>query len=532
MRNSVIVIDSDSGAESDGMVRDHTLAGDHDDINIIGENRNIVYLVDDNTVDNNNNNNNSHITNRTRNSRTNRRSQNNTRIDDDITILEERTGRTVPLMLPGNNTMEINITNNELPNHSSFTNLSSLQNIINTFPPVIKSLFRDSVSVTRFRTNLDQLPINIINSCNRSRNELISLFKDYIRIRTNRNRQFRRNNTDTVTNTHNNNRRNLERRRNLFHYDEDEDYLDENINDIPHMRRLRRTNRVNFGGSEYSHIHGIMEAYARLDSGDTDEEDFHDNIATEYFQILGAINGTPIPNNNNFINNNANNSENMNPFNDFFHGYNHWRNNEQQSTQNIINIIQQREEREKDIKIKELTNKNKILEETLIHEAKNLPKGYSSNFIDNNNDNEPINETEDSNNKGSEYDVPICNLCGVELGVGIPNEFLGISIDDKNLLFDDLVIKYNSPCPYQSLTKPSQLERDLSKRTFISKCGHVFCGRCFTRISNAKGQKLSKKILSELKGPSNPNNYGPRFCPATDCKAIIRAKGKLKEIYF
>lgn len=501
MENPIIVIDSDSDVESNNLI------DDNDDINIIGETRNIVNLADERidptgqNVDNSNFNN------------------NNNNDDDELTILEERRSNTISLILPGNNTMEINVNNNELPSVSSFTNLDTLENIISNFPPLLRTIYRDSSSVTRFRTLLDQLPLNIINDCNRSRSELVSIFRNYIRGRTNRNRELRRYvntaNNNMRTNTGSGERRTPnDQRRDLFYYDDDEGYLDENINEIPYIRRLRRRNRVNFGNNQYSGptINRSISDFYSMFGEEYDNEEFNED-----------------------------NERNLNHFNDFFNGYNSWRssfNNEQQSTQNIINIIQQREEREKDVKIKELTNKNKVLEEKIIHESKYLPEGYNSNFnpdiekaieLDNDNDNE-----QDENNVDSSFqEIPICNLCGVELGAGIPNEFIGISIDDKKILFDNLVIKYNSPCPYQSLSKPSQLDRDLSKRTFISKCGHVFCGRCFTRIGNAKGnKKLSKKKLLELKGPSNPNNYGPRFCPAKDCDAIIRAKGKLKEIYF
>ena len=200
---------------------------------------------------------------------------------------------------------------------------------------------------------------------------------------------------------------------------------------------------------------------------------------------------------------------------------------EARRTQNIISFIEQRENRERDIKVQKLKEKSEPLKQKYMNSAEALEKGgqYTSKFHS---------FDEDENSKKDTVAVPACTLCGVELGVGIPEDYNGIAEEDKKTEFKDLVMKYGFHCPYQSLFNPTQLDKDLSKRTFISKgCGHLFCGRCFARIDNAKGKtKLSKKKLAELKGSSNPNNYGPRVCPAKDCKNINRAKNRLKEVYF
>lgn len=199
---------------------------------------------------------------------------------------------------------------------------------------------------------------------------------------------------------------------------------------------------------------------------------------------------------------------------------------EARRTQNIISFIEQRENRERDIKIQKLKEKSEPLKQQYIDSAEEIERkgNYTSKF----------NKFTEANEHNDTPVVPACTLCGVELGVGIPNDYNGISEEDKLTPFNEVVRKYKFHCPYQSLFKPTQLDKDLSKRTFISKgCGHLFCGRCFARIDNAKGKaKLSKKKLAELKGSSNPNNYGPRVCPASDCKAIIRARSRLKEVYF
>lgn len=62
-----------------------------------------------------------------------------------------------------------------------------------------------------------------------------------------------------------------------------------------------------------------------------------------------------------------------------------------------------------------------------------------------------------------ESTVSSCVLCGVELGVGIPNDYFCITEEDKSLTFEDLVTMYDYHCLYQSLYRPTQLDRDLSK---------------------------------------------------------------------
>lgn len=213
---------------------------------------------------------------------------------------------------------------------------------------------------------------------------------------------------------------------------------------------------------------------------------------------------------------------------------------ENERTQNIINMIQEREERERDARVKNFMLKTKTMQENFHEKAKNLPDGYSANFdiipkmklnIVKNGEEERV-IVDDDDTWQYQIDVPTCALCGVELGVGIPDDFLGISKDDRGLSFEYLVDKYQYHCPFQSLLKPTQLDRDLSKRTYIANCGHTFCGRCYVRIENAKARiKMSKKKLAELKGSSNPDNYGPKKCPAADCKGILRAKGKMREMY-
>lgn len=202
---------------------------------------------------------------------------------------------------------------------------------------------------------------------------------------------------------------------------------------------------------------------------------------------------------------------------------------EEAQTQSIIDIIQEREESERDQRVKEYNRKTQSLQQKYIEEAKHLPPGYSASFATP----EVIKDNDNDKDDEEEEDMIVCTLCGVELGVGIPDEFSGITPEDIPLSFDELMEKYDSRCPYQTLGRPSTLDRDLSKRTYVSNCGHLFCGRCFRRYLYAREMKSKSKKSLQLKlGASHPDNFAPKICPADNCKYQVRAKAKMKEVYF
>ena len=213
---------------------------------------------------------------------------------------------------------------------------------------------------------------------------------------------------------------------------------------------------------------------------------------------------------------------------------------EQERTQNIINMIQRREELERDARVKSNMEKTKSMEDKFQERARELPEGYNADF-----DSTPKMQlqivkdgkeehvvVDDDDAMETEMDVPSCTLCGVELGVGIPDSFTGISEGDQGVSFEYLVDEYGYHCPYQSLLRPQQLDRDLSRRTYIANCGHTFCGRCYVRVENAKTRsKGARKDLAKLTGSSHPDNYGPRRCPAEGCKGLLRNKSRMREMY-
>lgn len=402
-------------------------------------------------------------------------------IDDDLTIIEERNIpsvyvnedsnlQTIPLHLPGGNSIQININDYERPNRTSFLNGETRRNGISN------SNYRRNIFSTGDRIRLIR---DLENIYSRGSNSVPSDIRSYI--------------MERLSNGNSGNSRDRHRRR-------QRNVSSRNTNRDSQSRRLRR--RLNHR-YEYENpwVYDYNYEYGYEDYEDEDDYNFNFGFGFGFDETTNQRS--------------------------------YYEENDERRTQNIINFIEQRENRERDIKIQKLKEKSEPLKQKFIDSANNMEKlgEFTSNFTA-----FTSNEESNDNNSNDKYDsiVPSCVLCGVELGLGIPSNYDGITEEDKSLTFENLVTKYGYHCPYQSLYKPTQLDKDLSKRTFISKnCGHLYCGRCFARIDNAKGKsKLSKKKLAELKGPSNPNNYGPRVCPATNCTTIIRAKGRLKEVYF
>lgn len=407
-------------------------------------------------------------------------------LDDDLTIIEERNVpniyvdedsnlQTTQLHLPGGNSIQINISDYERPNRTSFLNGETR---------------RDGFSNSNYRRNIfstgDRIRLirDLENIYSRSGpNSIPPDIRSYI--------------MERLSNGNNGNNRERSRRR-------QRNNSSRNTSRSSHSRRLRR--RLN-NRYEYENSWVYDNNYEYEYENYEDEDDYGFNFGFG-FGSDGTTNQR-----------------------------NYYEEDDERRTQSIINFIEQRENRERNIKIQKLKEKSEPIKQKFINSANDMEK--SSEFTSNFTTFISTKETKDNNNNNNnsnKYDliVPSCVLCGVELGVGIPDNYYGIAEEDRSLTFEDLVTKYGYHCPYQSLYRPTQLDKDLSKRTFISKnCGHLYCGRCFARIDNAKRKsKLSKKNLSELKGPSNPNNYGPRMCPAKNCTTIIRVRGRLKEVYF
>ncbi|CEP60032.1 SUMO-targeted ubiquitin ligase complex subunit SLX5 LALA0_S01e01464g [Lachancea lanzarotensis] len=212
---------------------------------------------------------------------------------------------------------------------------------------------------------------------------------------------------------------------------------------------------------------------------------------------------------------------------------------ESREIQGIMELIEARNEAEVDNKKRKLMESTKGKRSSFLEDAKTLPEGYSSSFditpklempIRRNKQTEIITVEDD---EATEIEIPACTLCGVELGVGIPDDYEGRSKSDENKTFNELVDKYHFHCPYQSLRRFTVADRDLSRETYVASCGHMFCGRCLARIRSARkvNEKSAKKFRNVM-GPSHPDNYGPRQCPAENCRNKLRQNSTMQEIFF
>ncbi|KAI5951264.1 hypothetical protein KGF54_004338 [Candida jiufengensis] len=130
-------------------------------------------------------------------------------------------------------------------------------------------------------------------------------------------------------------------------------------------------------------------------------------------------------------------------------------------------------------------------------------------------------------NKISSNDLLMCELCGVDLGEGAPEDFKSNTEYDKN--FANYSKEFKIQAPWFCTNPFTQADIQLSKRIFASKCGHCFCGRCVKNIAN-RSKKLAKDAPrgSTIK---NPTLFAPAKCPANECGKRFLSKA-FTEVYF
>lgn len=119
-----------------------------------------------------------------------------------------------------------------------------------------------------------------------------------------------------------------------------------------------------------------------------------------------------------------------------------------------------------------------------------------------------------------------CELCAVPLGTGIPAEFTPNAKYDANL--ERYSRLYRVQAPWFCSRQISPVDIDLSKRVFVAKCGHLYCGRCIKNIGNRPRHKRASKQLTI----ENPGLSCPRRCPAAGCNVEFRGKRTFTELYF
>lgn len=118
-----------------------------------------------------------------------------------------------------------------------------------------------------------------------------------------------------------------------------------------------------------------------------------------------------------------------------------------------------------------------------------------------------------------------CELCGVTLGEGIPGDFKpDIKYSKKLLIYS---AENNCLAPWFCFKQLTDTDKDLSKRVFIAKCGHLYCGRCIKNIGNRPRIKRGQPLDID-----NPNIYAPNHCIATECNTKFRGKNVFTELYF
>ncbi|KAI5968815.1 hypothetical protein KGF57_000084 [Candida theae] len=121
----------------------------------------------------------------------------------------------------------------------------------------------------------------------------------------------------------------------------------------------------------------------------------------------------------------------------------------------------------------------------------------------------------------------VCELCSVTLGEGAPDDFKGNPKYDLN--FAKYAEQYQTQAPWFCVNPFTDADHDLSKRIFVSKCGHTFCGRCVKNIAG----RPTKKPKDAPSGFTikNPSIYAPTKCPAKDCGKKFVSKA-FTEVFF
>lgn len=130
-----------------------------------------------------------------------------------------------------------------------------------------------------------------------------------------------------------------------------------------------------------------------------------------------------------------------------------------------------------------------------------------------------------TNNIAKDHDY-MCELCGVILGEGIPANF------EPDPEFDDNFEQHTSVsqvrAPWFCIRQCFSSDKNLSKKVFAAKCGHVFCGRCMKNIGKRLAAKRGKK--SKAITILNPRIYAPRKCPAKRCGFKFK-KSRFMELF-
>lgn len=120
-----------------------------------------------------------------------------------------------------------------------------------------------------------------------------------------------------------------------------------------------------------------------------------------------------------------------------------------------------------------------------------------------------------------------CELCGITLGEGIPEEFKANS--QYNLKLSKYIDQFGVRAPWFCFKSLTEVDKELSKRVFLSKCGHLYCGRCIKNIGN-RPKRRTKKDTKEFT-IENPDISCPYKCLSVACDHVFRGKRSFTELY-
>lgn len=121
-----------------------------------------------------------------------------------------------------------------------------------------------------------------------------------------------------------------------------------------------------------------------------------------------------------------------------------------------------------------------------------------------------------------------CELCGITLGEGIPEDFKANSRYNQSL--SEYSEQFGVLAPWFCFKSILDVDKELSKRVFLSKCGHLYCGRCIKNIGNRPRRKLKRD--EKLLTIENPDISSPSICPSVGCEHKFKAKRSFIELYF
>lgn len=189
-------------------------------------------------------------------------------------------------------------------------------------------------------------------------------------------------------------------------------------------------------------------------------------------------------------------------------GFNSLFDGENQQERSIMNVIERDNERALDRKLQDENKYNrKALKEKKDQIKREVP-GYTS-------------DVKSDENVG-------CELCGITLGEGIPEDFKATS--QYNLGLEKYIEQFNVRAPWFCFKTLTDVDKELSKRVFLSKCGHLYCGRCIKNIGNRPRRRLRKE--ERVLTIENPDICSPVKCPSLGCAHTFKGKRSFTELYF